>query len=127
MTPATQNLILTLFVSVVVPLVTLLVKGWIDTYKNKREADNSSRGMDLDALKEVRSNLDAIKQQNEEIVDLSGQLLTKKNEVDILQGKIVTMEKQLRDAQTENTKLKENIEKMNIRIDSLNKLVKGDI
>ncbi len=125
MTSTTQSLTLTLFVSVVVPLVTLLVKGWIDTYKNKREADNSSKGMDLDALKEVRNNLDTIKQQNEEIVDLSCQLLTKKNEVAVLQGKVVTMEKQLKDTQTENAKLKENIEKMNIRIDALNKLVKG--
>lgn len=127
MTSTTQSLTLTLFVSVVVPLVTLLVKGWIDTYKNKREADNSSKGMDLDALKEVRNNLDTIKQQNEEIVDLSSQLLTKKNEVAVLQGKVVTMEKQLKDTQTENAKLKENIEKLNIRIDALNKLVKGDI
>ena len=126
MTSTTQNLTLTLFVSVVVPLVTLLVKGWIDTYKNKREADNSSKGMDLDALKEVRNNLDTIKQQNEEIVDLSSQLLTKKNEVAVLQGKVVTMEKQLKGTQTENAKLKENIEKMNIRIDELNKLVKGE-
>lgn len=125
MTSTTQSLTLTLFVSVVVPLVTLLVKGWIDTYKNKREADNSSKGMDLDALKEVRNNLDTIKQQNEEIVDLSCQLLTKKNEVAVLQGKVVTMEKQLKGTQTENAKLKENIEKMNIRIDALNKLVKG--
>lgn len=125
MTSTTQSLALTLFVSVVVPLVTLLVKGWIDTYKNKREADNSSKGMDLDALKEVRNNLDTIKQQNEEIVDLSSQLLTKKNEVAVLQGKVVTMEKQLKGTQTENAKLKENIEKMNIRIDALNKLVKG--
>lgn len=125
MTSTTQSLTLTLFVSVVVPLVTLLVKGWIDTYKNKREADNSSKGMDLDALKEVRNNLDTIKQQNEEIVDLSSQLLTKKNEVAVLQGKVVTMEKQLKGTQTENAKLKENIEKMNIRIDALNKLVKG--
>lgn len=127
MTSTTQSLTLTLFVSVVVPLVTLLVKGWIDTYKNKREADNSSKGMDLDALKEVRNNLDTIKQQNEEIVDLSSQLLTKKNEVAVLQVKVVTMEKQLKGTQTENAKLKENIEKMNIRIDALNKLVKGDI
>lgn len=126
MTSTTQSLTLTLFVSVVVPLVTLLVKGWIDTYKNKREADNSSKGMDLDALKEVRNNLDTIKQQNEEIVDLSSQLLTKKNEVAVLQGKVVIMEKQLKSTQAENAKLKENIEKMNIRIDALNKLVKGE-
>ena len=127
MTSATRDLIVTLLVSVVVPLLTLLVKGWIDTQKSKREADNTSKGEDLDALKEVRNNLNIIKQQNEEIVDLSSQLLTKKNEVAVLQGKVVTMEKQLKGTQTENAKLKENIEKMNTRIDTLNKFVKGEI
>lgn len=121
-----RDLTVTLLVSVVVPLLTLFVKSWVDNQKSKREANSTSKGEDLNALKEVRNNLNVIKQQNEEIVDLSGQLLDKKNEIAVLQSKIVRIEKQLKDTQAENTKLKENIEKTNERLDMLNKLVKDE-
>lgn len=121
-----RDLTVTLLVSIVVPLLTLFVKSWVDNQKSKREADNTSKGEDLNALKEVRNNLNVIKQQNEEIVDLSDQLLDKKNEITALQSKIVRIEKQLKDTQAENTKLKENIEKTNERLDMLNKLVKDE-
>lgn len=126
MAPETRDLTVTLLVSIVVPLLTLFVKSWVDNQKSKREADNTSKGEDLNALKEVRNNLNVIKQQNEEIVDLSDQLLDKKNEITALQSKIVRIEKQLKDTQAENTKLKENIEKTNERLDMLNKLVKDE-
>ena len=121
-----RDLIVDLLVSVVVPLLTLFVKSWVDNQKSKRETNSASKGEDLNAFKEVRNNLNVIKQQNEEIVDLSGQLLDKKNEITVLKSKIVRIEKQLKDTQEENTKLKENIEKTNERLDTLNKLVKDE-
>jgi peptidoglycan hydrolase CwlO-like protein len=127
MTPATQNLLVTLTISVFLPLVTLLLKSKIDIFKNKKDAENADKESDLDALREVRSNLETIKEQNNEIVTLSGQLVEKKNEIAQLQGKVTTIQKQLELTKAENTVLKDNITKMNDRIDALNKLVKGEL
>ena len=127
MTPATQNLLVTLTISVFLPLVTLLFKSKIDIFKNKKDAENADKESDLNALREVRSNLETIKEQNSEIVTLSCQLVEKKNEIAQLQGKVTTIQKQLELTKAENTVLKDNITKMNNRIDALNKLVKGEL
>ena len=123
MTPDTQNLIITLLVSVFIPLITLYVKNKKDKYDAKR--DNAST--DLDAVREAKNSLETIKEQNNEILELSSQLLVKKNQISQLQGELMTIKKQLDDAKIENANLKENITKMNNRIDTLNKLIKDSV
>lgn len=109
--------------SVFIPLLTLYVKSKKDKYDSARNDKES----DLDALREAKNSLETIKQQNSEILDLSGKLLVKKNQISQLQGELLTIKKQLDDAKIENESLKENIKRMNARIDALNKLIKDSV
>lgn len=113
------NILITVAVSIVIPMLTL----YFNSKKNLWTKVQQDKNTDLNALREVKEGLDTIKTQNNEMNNLSMELIEKKQTINNLKTSYGQIQLDLEQTKQENLELRSTVETLKQRVDALSKLL----